>query len=91
MAKAPKAKRNGAAHSDPYAKSGTAHNIFKMKTDIGQHVLKNPGVAQAIVDKADLKQSDVQYPLPCRPSGHAFKASDLPPRSCLKSAPAREI
>ncbi|RMD41215.1 hypothetical protein DV735_g3903, partial [Chaetothyriales sp. CBS 134920] len=29
-----------------------------MNTDIGQHVLKNPGVAQAIVDKADLKQSD---------------------------------
>lgn len=30
-----------------------------MNTDIGQHVLKNPGVAQAIVDKADLKQSDI--------------------------------
>lgn len=30
-----------------------------MNTEIGQHVLKNPGVAQAIVDKADLKQSDV--------------------------------
>lgn len=29
-----------------------------MNTDLGQHVLKNPGVAQAIVDKADLKQSD---------------------------------
>ena len=38
------------------------HNIFKMKTEIGQHVLKNPGVAQAIVDKADLKQSDVREP-----------------------------
>lgn len=33
--------------------------IFKMNTELGQHVLKNPGVAQAIVDKADLKQSDV--------------------------------
>ncbi|MCJ1310818.1 Dimethyladenosine transferase [Agyrium rufum] len=30
-----------------------------MNTNIGQHVLKNPGVAQAIVDKADLKQSDI--------------------------------
>lgn len=30
-----------------------------MNTSIGQHVLKNPGVAQAIVDKADLKQSDI--------------------------------
>ena len=71
-------KRNGAAQSSPY---GSA--IFKMKTNIGQHVLKNPGVvcaldispfvysylrisrskmmqAQAIVDKADLKQSDVR-------------------------------
>ena len=30
-----------------------------MNTDLGQHVLRNPGVAQAIVDKADLKQSDI--------------------------------
>jgi 18S rRNA (adenine1779-N6/adenine1780-N6)-dimethyltransferase len=30
-----------------------------MNTDIGQHVLKNPGIAQAIVDKAGLKQSDI--------------------------------
>ena len=56
-------KRNGAAHSSPYAhaaaKTKAANNIFKMNTDLGQHVLKNPGVAQAIVDKADLKQSDV--------------------------------
>ncbi|KAL2039694.1 hypothetical protein N7G274_007553 [Stereocaulon virgatum] len=59
MPKAQKVKRNGAANSSPYSKSSAAHNIFKMKTDIGQHVLKNPGVAQAIVDKADLKQSDI--------------------------------
>ena len=59
--------RNGAASSSPYAhpatKAKAANNIFKMNTDLGQHVLKNPGVAQRIVDKADLKQSDVQYPL----------------------------
>ena len=30
-----------------------------MNTTLGQHVLKNPGVAQAIVDKASLKQSDI--------------------------------
>ena len=62
MPKVPKGKRNGAAHSSPYnhgGKGSAANHIFKMKTDIGQHVLKNPGVAQAIVDKADLKQSDV--------------------------------
>lgn len=57
----------GISKSDPYAKAAarktqskaSAHNIFKMNTDIGQHILKNPGVAQAIVDKADLKQSDI--------------------------------
>ena len=62
MPKAPAKKRNGAASSSPYAppqKVKAANNIFKMNTELGQHVLKNPGVAQAIVDKADLKQSDV--------------------------------
>jgi len=29
-----------------------------MNTDLGQHILKNPGVAAAIVAKASLKQSD---------------------------------
>lgn len=62
----PGQSNGGISKSDPYAgaqarkgKSAAAHNIFKMNTDIGQHILKNPGVAQAIVDKADLKQSDV--------------------------------
>ncbi|KAL8992269.1 MAG: hypothetical protein Q9188_007625, partial [Gyalolechia gomerana] len=61
MPKATKQKRNGAAQGSPYASSKirSSNNIFKMNTDLGQHVLKNPGVAQAIVDKADLKQSDV--------------------------------
>ena len=67
MAKpARKASNGGISKSDPYAgaaarkgKSKAANNIFKMNTDIGQHILKNPGVAQAIVDKADLKQSDI--------------------------------
>lgn len=64
MPKALKQKRNGsAAQSSPYAKTKAANNIFKMNTDLGQHVLKNPGVAQAIVDKADLKQSDVSVSL----------------------------
>lgn len=64
MPKAFKQKRNGsAAQSSPYAKTKATNNIFKMNTDLGQHVLKNPGVAQAIVDKADLKQSDVSVPL----------------------------
>lgn len=64
MPKANPKKRNSASQSSPYAqaaaKTKAANNIFKMNTDMGQHVLKNPGVAQAIVDKADLKQSDVR-------------------------------
>ncbi|KAF2876638.1 dimethyladenosine transferas-like protein [Massariosphaeria phaeospora] len=60
----PKAKRkvHGGADSSPYAKptakSTAAHSIFKMNHDLGQHVLKNPGIANAIVQKANLKQSD---------------------------------
>ncbi|KAL1962213.1 hypothetical protein VTN77DRAFT_9934 [Rasamsonia byssochlamydoides] len=63
MPKASSKKRNGASSASPYAqavaKTKAANSIFKMNTDIGQHVLKNPGIAQAIVDKADLKQSDI--------------------------------
>lgn len=63
MPKAKANKRNSASKSNPYAdaaaKTKAANSVFKMNTDIGQHVLKNPGIAQAIVDKAELKQSDV--------------------------------
>jgi len=69
----PKSARRNTGHGggiskpDPYAgaaarkgkAAAAAHNIFRMNTDIGQHILKNPGVAQAIVDKADVKQSDI--------------------------------
>lgn len=55
-----KKRKHGAGPGSPYgATAPLGNNIFKMNTDLGQHVLKNPGVAQAIVDKADLKQSDV--------------------------------
>lgn len=59
----PKEKRKRSnPPSSPYAKPSTkaaaAHSIFKMNTDLGQHILKNPGVASAIVEKANLKQSD---------------------------------
>ncbi|CCX06865.1 dimethyladenosine transferase [Pyronema domesticum] len=62
------AKSNSRAGGDkPYARNASAkeaaskavNKVFKMNTDLGQHLLKNPGVAQAIVDKAGLKQSDV--------------------------------
>jgi 18S rRNA (adenine1779-N6/adenine1780-N6)-dimethyltransferase len=60
-------RRSNGGGASPYAKttssgpskSSVGHSIFKMNTDLGQHVLKNPGVAQAIVDKAGLKQSDI--------------------------------
>lgn len=54
--KAPYAKPSNAAKE---AASKAVNNVFKMNTDLGQHILKNPGVAQAIVDKAGLKQSDI--------------------------------
>ncbi|KAH0604488.1 uncharacterized protein H6S33_006865 [Morchella sextelata] len=41
------------------AATKAVNNVFKMNTGLGQHILKNPGVAQAIVDKAGLKQSDI--------------------------------
>jgi hypothetical protein len=61
MPKAKIKKRNSVSSATPYAaaKTKTANNIFKMNTDIGQHVLINPGIARTIVEKADLKQSDV--------------------------------
>ncbi|KAI9683664.1 MAG: Dimethyladenosine transferase [Trizodia sp. TS-e1964] len=59
MGKIKTPKRNQTSQRDPYERRLSANNIFKMKTILGQHILKNPGVAQAIVDKADLKQSDI--------------------------------
>lgn len=69
MPKSARKNSRGVEKADPYAgaasrkKSGNANNVFKFNTDLGQHILKNPGVAQAIVDKADLKQSDVRMHL----------------------------
>lgn len=67
VANMPKAsKKGGRTSSTPYSKSANVgaarlvNNVFKMNKDLGQHILKNPGVAQTIVDKAGLKQSDVR-------------------------------
>ncbi|MBE7180519.1 MAG: ribosomal RNA small subunit methyltransferase A [Terriglobus roseus] len=63
MPKTERQRHTGAVASPyggpPTQKRQKTNHIFKMNTDLGQHILKNPGVAQAIVDKADLKQSDV--------------------------------
>ncbi|KAI1389557.1 rRNA adenine dimethylase [Hypoxylon trugodes] len=60
MGKAKTSKRGGAA-SGPYerpAKQAAANNVFKFSKDFGQHILKNPGIAESIVAKANLKPTD---------------------------------
>ncbi|KAF5026321.1 hypothetical protein F66182_1585 [Fusarium sp. NRRL 66182] len=64
MAKAKQAKRSSAS-STPYERpsgkggdSSAKNNVFKFNTNFGQHILKNPGVADAIVEKAFLKPTD---------------------------------
>ncbi|KAH7350891.1 S-adenosyl-L-methionine-dependent methyltransferase [Rhexocercosporidium sp. MPI-PUGE-AT-0058] len=60
MGKLKSNKRNSAsAVPSPYSKAQAAtNNVFKFNTNVGQHILKNPGVAEAIVAKANLKPTD---------------------------------
>ncbi|KAK4113466.1 rRNA adenine dimethylase [Canariomyces notabilis] len=63
MPKAAKQKK-AASGSGPYdrkqSKSAAAStNIFRFNKDFGQHILKNPGISDAIVEKAYLKPTDV--------------------------------
>ncbi|WQF88636.1 Putative ribosomal RNA adenine methyltransferase KsgA/Erm [Colletotrichum destructivum] len=59
MGKAKAPKRNAASSSGPYSRpSQKTNNVFKFNTNVGQHILKNPGVADAIVHKAGLKPTD---------------------------------
>ncbi|KAI2625000.1 rRNA adenine dimethylase [Hypoxylon sp. NC1633] len=56
-----KASKRGSASSGPYdrpAKNPAANNVFKFSKDFGQHILKNPGIAETIVAKAYLKPTD---------------------------------
>ena len=57
-----KSSGKGKPYDPSVARVKPANNIFKLNKDIGQHILKNPGIAQAIVEKASLKQSDVRSP-----------------------------
>ncbi|KAK3296721.1 S-adenosyl-L-methionine-dependent methyltransferase [Chaetomium fimeti] len=63
MPKAAKQKRGGASNGpyDRKASKGSSSNtnIFRFDKDFGQHILKNPGISDAIVDKAYLKPTDV--------------------------------
>ncbi|ROV94530.1 hypothetical protein VMCG_08156 [Cytospora schulzeri] len=71
MGKAATSKRKGASSSSsstpydrPSKKNAAAtaaagkNNVFKFNTNVGQHILKNPGIADAIVQKANLKPTD---------------------------------
>ncbi|PQE04942.1 dimethyladenosine transferase protein [Rutstroemia sp. NJR-2017a BBW] len=59
MGKLKTGKRNTASSGTPYSKAAaTTNNVFKFNTSVGQHILKNPGVAEAIVQKANLKPTD---------------------------------
>ncbi|SCU79694.1 LANO_0A07206g1_1 [Lachancea nothofagi CBS 11611] len=60
MGKAPKKKFTSATGNGPQV-SADKHmsSVFKFNTDLGQHILKNPLVAQGIVDKAQIRPSDV--------------------------------
>lgn len=62
-------KRKGASSSSstPYdrpskksagAAAASKNNVFKFNTNVGQHILKNPGIADAIVEKSNLKPTD---------------------------------
>ncbi|CCH58499.1 hypothetical protein TBLA_0A07080 [Henningerozyma blattae CBS 6284] len=60
MAKAAKKKYNGVSTSNKQVDAEKHMNsVFKFNTDLGQHILKNPLVAQGIVDKAQIKPSDI--------------------------------
>lgn len=59
MAKAAKKKYTGGPATKQVAAEKHLNSVFKFNTDLGQHILKNPLVAQGIVDKAGLKPSDV--------------------------------
>lgn len=61
MGKSKQVKRNSSSKS-PYQKpdrppAGTA-SIFKFNTKIGQHILKNVAIADAIVSKANIQPND---------------------------------
>lgn len=61
MAKAPKKKFSTASNPTANKVAAEKHlnSVFKFNTNLGQHILKNPLVAQGIVDKAQIKPSDI--------------------------------
>lgn len=59
MGKSKPAKGGSSSSSSktPYDRPAK-NNVFKFNTNVGQHILKNPGVSDAIVEKAYLKPTD---------------------------------
>ncbi|KAJ9141673.1 rRNA adenine N(6)-methyltransferase [Pleurostoma richardsiae] len=63
--KTPSRGGSGAGSSSPYdrkkpsSKPAAKNNVFKFNTNFGQHILKNPQISDSIVEKADLKPTDV--------------------------------
>ncbi|KAJ2977606.1 hypothetical protein NUW58_g7761 [Xylaria curta] len=55
MGKAKTPKRGNATgpYERPPKNNAATNNVFKFTKDLGQHILKNPGIAQAIVDKVE--------------------------------------
>ncbi|KAG7194851.1 Dimethyladenosine transferase [Scheffersomyces spartinae] len=60
MAKAPKKKFSTLTSGSAQTVSAEKHanTVFKFNTNLGQHILKNPLVAQGIVDKAGIRPSE---------------------------------
>lgn len=55
MGKVQRGKRNGAPSGTPYQRPAGKNPIFKFNTKIGQHILKNAAIADAIVNKANIQ------------------------------------
>jgi 18S rRNA (adenine1779-N6/adenine1780-N6)-dimethyltransferase len=49
---------HGGGNSGSGGSASSKNNVFKFNTNFGQHILKNPGVSDAIVEKAYLKPTD---------------------------------
>lgn len=58
MGKADKKKYSGASNGKQVDAEKHLSSVFKFNTDLGQHILKNPLIAQGIVDKAQIRPSD---------------------------------
>jgi 18S rRNA (adenine1779-N6/adenine1780-N6)-dimethyltransferase len=60
MGKIIKEKRSMVGNGDKLlSKDYKKHNIFQMNKSYGQHILANPLIVNSLVEKADVKPSDV--------------------------------